>query len=254
MPPKTPAAAIAALADRGIHRGGRAGGGGGDRPALPLALRARSIGGDSARLSSGRQPARPAGRTPETCTGSVRAGAELYTYLRHPWPRTQLFSALLRPLPEEITFLQVQIFRQPAAGGKAGNILPNAGQAGNLPRDTKAEEEKLKLLPAAGRDLTATPGPAGSAANGCRTGWHGHGESAPAQLSRRLGRHGHLRQGGVGLFQQRGQQQGERARPVPRRAGRSAGLRPAGRPPGTTEEGPGTKIERSAFSGQKAES
>jgi hypothetical protein len=51
---------------------------------------------------------------------------------------------LLSPLPAELTFLQVQIFRQPAA----------VGQVGNLPHD-KSEEEKLKSLPAAGRDLAA---------------------------------------------------------------------------------------------------
>ena len=60
--------------------------------------------------------------------GSVKAGAELYTYLRHPWPRTQLLSALLRPLPEEITFLQVQIFRQPAAGPAAPGRGPAPGR------------------------------------------------------------------------------------------------------------------------------
>jgi hypothetical protein len=79
--------------------------------------------------------------------GSVRASAELCTYLRHPWPRTQLLSALLRPLPEEIAFLQVQIFRQPATGRPPTEFQP--------PADKKAEEEKLKSLPAAGRDLAA---------------------------------------------------------------------------------------------------
>ena len=35
--------------------------------------------------------------------------AELITYLRHPWPRSQLLSALLSKLPEEITLQQLQI-------------------------------------------------------------------------------------------------------------------------------------------------
>ena len=44
----------------------------------------------------------------------ARACAELYTYLRHPWPRTQLLTAMLGPLPEEITLQRVQILREPA--------------------------------------------------------------------------------------------------------------------------------------------
>ena len=44
----------------------------------------------------------------------ARACAELYTYLRHPWPRTQLLAAMVRPLPDEISLQQVQIVREPA--------------------------------------------------------------------------------------------------------------------------------------------
>ncbi len=45
----------------------------------------------------------------------VQACAELYTYLRHPWPRTQLLAAAMAPLPDEITLEQLQIVREPAA-------------------------------------------------------------------------------------------------------------------------------------------
>ena len=38
--------------------------------------------------------------------------AELITYLHHPWPRSQLLSALLSRLPEEITLQQLQITRE----------------------------------------------------------------------------------------------------------------------------------------------
>ena len=38
--------------------------------------------------------------------------AELITYLRHPWPKSQLLSALLSRLPEEITLQQLQIIRE----------------------------------------------------------------------------------------------------------------------------------------------
>ena len=44
----------------------------------------------------------------------ARACAELYTYLRHPWPRTQLLVAIIEPLPDEITLQRVQILREPA--------------------------------------------------------------------------------------------------------------------------------------------
>ncbi len=39
----------------------------------------------------------------------ARAAAELLTYLRHPWPRTQLLDALLRPLPDQIVLLELEM-------------------------------------------------------------------------------------------------------------------------------------------------
>jgi Tfp pilus assembly protein PilN len=38
--------------------------------------------------------------------------AELITYLHHPWPRSQLLSAVLSRLPEEITLEQLQIIHE----------------------------------------------------------------------------------------------------------------------------------------------
>lgn len=35
--------------------------------------------------------------------------AELYTYLRHPWPRTQVLAALLAPLPDSMTLDALEI-------------------------------------------------------------------------------------------------------------------------------------------------
>jgi len=75
----------------------------------------------------------------------AKARAELNTYLRHPWPRTQLLSALLGPLPDEIAFLEVQIHRQASSVFSTKGVRP--------PADKKSEEEKLNLLPPAGRDL-----------------------------------------------------------------------------------------------------
>jgi Tfp pilus assembly protein PilN len=76
---------------------------------------------------------------------SARAGAELYTYLRHPWPRTRIINAILKPLPEEITFDELQISRETPSGATSRR---RAAQA-----DRQTEKEELsKLLPTA-RDL-----------------------------------------------------------------------------------------------------
>jgi hypothetical protein len=77
---------------------------------------------------------------------TARGNASLYTYLRHPWPRSQLLAALARPLPEPITLQQVQISREPPTGGPPA-VAP--------PVDRKAEEERLKRLSPAERDLAA---------------------------------------------------------------------------------------------------
>jgi len=75
----------------------------------------------------------------------AKARAELYTYLRHPWPRTQLLAALLGPLPGEVAFQEVQILRQVAT---ASTPTPSRSAA-----EIKSEAEKSKSLPPAGRDL-----------------------------------------------------------------------------------------------------
>ncbi len=80
----------------------------------------------------------------------ARAGAELYTYLRHPWPRTQLLSALVRPLPPAITLQQIQILREAPASTGTTEIRPGV--------DKKAEEDRLKLLGPADRDLAKLRG------------------------------------------------------------------------------------------------
>ncbi len=55
--------------------------------------------------------------------------AELITYLRHPWPKSQLLSALLSQLPEEITLQQLQITREAeSSGGASDALLPQPRQ------------------------------------------------------------------------------------------------------------------------------
>jgi hypothetical protein len=77
--------------------------------------------------------------------------AELYTYLHHPWPRTQLLSALVAPLPKSITLQEIQITREaPPAGPTTTEVQP--------PIDKKAEEDRLKSLTPAERDLAKLAG------------------------------------------------------------------------------------------------
>ena len=75
---------------------------------------------------------------------TARAESELYTYLRHPWPRTQILSVLLTPLPEEIVLEQLQIHVE-APTGRA--------QAGTAKLDSKAQQDEQAKLPPATRDL-----------------------------------------------------------------------------------------------------
>jgi hypothetical protein len=82
------------------------------------------------------------------------AAADLYTYLHHPWPRTQLLTALVTPLPEGITLQQVQVLRE---AGRAA-VVATAPATAAPPIDKKAEEESSKLQPPAERDLAKLGG------------------------------------------------------------------------------------------------
>jgi hypothetical protein len=74
----------------------------------------------------------------------IRATAELNTYLRHPWPRTQLLAALLKPLPREIVLHEVRIARE------AAKSIETPGMARP---DAKAEADSNAKLSPAARDL-----------------------------------------------------------------------------------------------------
>ncbi len=79
---------------------------------------------------------------------NTRDVAELYTYLQHPWPRTQLLAALLRPLPPQITLEQLQITRETLRN-------PNVKQpktASALARRRESEKD-LTQAPLAVQDL-----------------------------------------------------------------------------------------------------
>lgn len=75
----------------------------------------------------------------------AQAEAQLITYLRHPWPCTQLLSALVSPLPEAVAFREIRISRE------AGKIDIMAAP----PVDRQTLEQQLAKLPRAGRDLKA---------------------------------------------------------------------------------------------------
>lgn len=72
------------------------------------------------------------------------SAAELYTFLRHPWPRTQVLSALTETLPESITLRAISIDSLQAETSR---------ESRRERHQTKDEEAKLALLPAADRDL-----------------------------------------------------------------------------------------------------
>jgi len=72
--------------------------------------------------------------------------AELLTYLRHPWPATQVLSAALAPLPDCITLQQVRLYRAPAAPAtnvrSPPQIRPGETEA---PKPNPAEHDLSRL-------------------------------------------------------------------------------------------------------------
>ncbi len=77
----------------------------------------------------------------------AQAEAQLLTYLRHPWPCTQLLAALTAPLPDTITFRELRINH---GSSKAADAQDPATRL-----DRKVLEKLLAQLPRAGRDLKA---------------------------------------------------------------------------------------------------
>ena len=71
--------------------------------------------------------------------------AALFTYLRHPWPKTQIIAALIRALPEDITLQEITI----------SNTMPKSARRNNILSQTEreAEEKRLAALSPAARDL-----------------------------------------------------------------------------------------------------
>jgi hypothetical protein len=76
---------------------------------------------------------------------TARNAAELFTYLRHPWPRTQLLAALWAPLPEAVTLRELKITPEMPQG--------RAQSQRRSRTKSEAEDGELAKLPPAVRDL-----------------------------------------------------------------------------------------------------
>lgn len=76
----------------------------------------------------------------------ARAEADLYTYLRHPWPRTQIIAQLMAALPESLAISKLSVRQEEANSLFVPAAAPVAG-----PPDAKAAAEAA--LPPAQRDL-----------------------------------------------------------------------------------------------------
>lgn len=73
------------------------------------------------------------------------ATADLYAYLQHPWPRTQILAAVIGPLPESASLKELAIV------GETEQRSESRGRARN-PRRSEGTDDDAHLLPAQ-RDL-----------------------------------------------------------------------------------------------------
>lgn len=83
--------------------------------------------------------------TLQTELHAAETGAELQTYLRHPWPRSRLLAALAEALPNEIRFHEIRIGHETPPGGEVAERTPRPSAAAQ-------EQQQAKLTPAE-RDL-----------------------------------------------------------------------------------------------------
>ncbi|MEQ8789397.1 MAG: PilN domain-containing protein [Pirellulaceae bacterium] len=75
-----------------------------------------------------------------------RAAAQLFAYLKHPWPRTQILAVLAATLPADVTLNELTIANEVVAGDPRGEARGRA-------RSQRDEQEAdARLLPAE-RDL-----------------------------------------------------------------------------------------------------
>ncbi len=77
---------------------------------------------------------------------AMRAEAALLTYLRHPWPRTQLLQALLAPLPGEVVLAKLEISGEAILARKGSEQRPPRTTAESEPSSDKPAEHDLAEL------------------------------------------------------------------------------------------------------------
>ena len=74
--------------------------------------------------------------------------ANLYAYLAHPWPRTQLLAAIVRPLPESIRLSEVTIAFETLPQGPiinpASSATSSGGNANETPSPARADLAQLR--------------------------------------------------------------------------------------------------------------
>lgn len=77
---------------------------------------------------------------------TARHTAELVTYLRHPWPRTQLLAEIVRPLTDDITLTNIQLTAEAEANQRQPNrrarrrLLDEEGEAKGQPAERDLKE------------------------------------------------------------------------------------------------------------------
>ncbi|HWB00947.1 MAG TPA: hypothetical protein VG713_20790 [Pirellulales bacterium] len=88
---------------------------------------------------------------------ALRARADLLTYLRHPWPRTQILAGILRPLPETISLRRVRIARESRTASPTVIQSDAASAADKLAPDV-ADLERMRRLSDAERTVAMIEG------------------------------------------------------------------------------------------------
>ena len=82
---------------------------------------------------------------------SVQAG--LYTVLENPWPRTQILAELVRPLPQSMRLVRLQIVEEEQATASA-RVQPSSSEE-DLAKLPPAEQDLARMLREIGRRRTA---------------------------------------------------------------------------------------------------
>lgn len=75
--------------------------------------------------------------------------SQLHTYLRRPWPRTQVLAALVRPLPDSIALTSIKIGRESGGSGTGAApaeqvVAPGSSAAASAQPTLKDDLEQLR--------------------------------------------------------------------------------------------------------------